>query len=87
VKTYTSVDNIIRRAEENNLRAGMAAARSSVLSVAEIAVGLKKMIAGKLRWLERCPQSDLALRRHELAVLVHAYDRVLGRGAHAGPPG
>lgn len=92
MKTYTSVDNVIRRAEERQILAGMATARSPVLSVADIAVGLKKLITSKLWWLERFshgnqkPAKEIASRRHELAVLVQAYDRVLGRGAHAGPP-
>jgi L-2-hydroxyglutarate oxidase LhgO len=92
VKTYTSVDNIIRRAEDRKIIVGMAAARVPVLSVADIASGLKKLITTKLWWLENFshgnqkPAKEIASRRHELAVLVQAYDRVLGRGAHAGPP-
>ncbi|KQV27867.1 hypothetical protein ASC97_05760 [Rhizobium sp. Root1203] len=93
MKTYTSADNIIRRAEEHKINEGMALARTPVLSVAAIATGLKQLISSKLWWLEsfsagprKRPENEIFSRRQELAVLVQAYDRVLERGTNAGSP-
>lgn len=88
MKTYTSVDKLVSRLEAQGIKQQMAEVRAPKLSIAEIAIGLKELIKSKIWQLKKLQSpADISKRRHELAVLVQAYDVVLGRGAYAaGPP-
>lgn len=88
MKTYTSVDKLVGRLQDNNVNRQMAEARAPALSIAQIASGLKQLITSKVWQLQKLQApADISKRRQELAVLVQAYDFVLGRGAYAaGPP-
>ena len=94
MRTYTSVDKFIKRAEEQKVLDAMQEARHPVLPVAVLVEGLKAQITSKIWWIgtysaagpKKRPDSEITSRRHELAVLVQSRDRLISEGAGAVRP-
>ncbi|MBO3760377.1 hypothetical protein [Ciceribacter sp. L1K22] len=94
----SSVDGLVKEAEDRKVRTRVAEARAEVLPRHELLDGLQVLIRAKVWWIEnfsvgtrRRPDHEVSARRRELAVLVQASDLIAGRpegggqGDAAGP--
>ncbi len=98
MRTFTSVDKFVKQAqknaEEQKVRDAMEEVRRPVLSVPQLIEGLKAQITSKVWWIgtysgagpKKRPDHEITSRRHELAVLVQARDRLISEGAGAARP-
>lgn len=90
----TSVSNLVRHAEDGRVNEAMEEARCPALNVNQLIVGLKTQITTKVWWIstfgapgpKKRPDHEITSRRHELAVLVQARDRLISGGANAARP-
>lgn len=87
----SGVSGLIKQAEEHKLREASRAALKPELSVAQLLAGLKAQVSSKVWWLDQFssgpkkrPDTEITARRHELAVLVQAAQRLKHGGANEG---